>query len=223
MIEFDQVTKVFHKGLPRECQALSEINLKIELEKISILAGPSGSGKSTLLSLTGCLSRPTSGKITLEGEPLSGLPEAYLTLRRRDLFGFVFQNFHLLPGFTVLQNVLIPTLPTGLDPSFMQEKALELLELVRLSPKAHSMSEEISGGEAQRVAVARALILEPKILLADEPTAHLGPEDALTLLEIFQGLRDCGQTIVISSHDPRVLDFPEIDATIHLSNGKVVS
>lgn len=221
MIELEAVTKVFFPGEPRECVALRDVDLTLEKGKTWVLEGPSGSGKSTLLSLIGCLSRPTSGRITLDGKPLSGLPEAFLTRRRRRLFGVVFQDFQLLPGLTALQNILIPSLPTGEDPAHFETKARELLEALGLSDKADAPSQTLSGGQAQRVAIARALILEPEILLADEPTAHLGKDDTQTILETFAELRSQGQTLILTSHDPRVLEHPSLDGRVQLSDGAI--
>ncbi|PKN13663.1 MAG: ABC transporter ATP-binding protein [Deltaproteobacteria bacterium HGW-Deltaproteobacteria-4] len=233
MIELIDVCKTYNQGQANEFTALRQISVSIAQQKITVLKGPSGSGKTTLLSLLGCMSRPSSGRIRLRGvraswlppeeEPseldVSALPERFLTDIRRHTFGFIFQQFNLVRGINVLENVLLPALPTGEPRRESSERALRLLERFGLAAKRHQRSELLSGGEAQRVAIARALINNPRVLIADEPTAHLDRQLSLSFLALVEELRDEGKTLVIASHDPLIYSASQVDSLIELHDG----
>ena len=156
MIELNQVTKIFNQGAPNEFTGIANVSLVIETGKITCFQGPSGSGKTSLLSMVGCLSKPTQGRITLEGKILSGLPERFLAGIRQRCFGFVFQNANLIRGLSVLENVMLPAYP--LAPPFKQlrSRALNLLDQFELSGKKNQKIQSLSGGEAHRAAICRA-------------------------------------------------------------------
>jgi len=175
MIEFSAVNKVFNQGRPNEYRALREVSLTLEHGGVTVFKGPSGSGKTTLLTLAGCLARPTSGRIKLDGRLLSNLPERFLTEVRRHTFGFVFQQFNLIRGLTVLENVMLPAYPLGRPYRELSDAAREWLDRFGLGGKIASKVEWLSGGESQRTALARALINDPAVLIADEPTATSRP------------------------------------------------
>ncbi len=222
-IQLNSVTKVFHQGHPNEFTAIRGIDLTIEPHQATVLKGPSGSGKTTLLSMIGCLSRPTSGRITLGDESLSGLPERFMTEIRRSTFGFIFQQFNLIKGLTVLENVMLPAYPLGGDHGRLVERAKELLEKFGISSKANLKVEFLSGGEAQRTAICRAMINDPEILIADEPTANLDTNLSREFMGLVRNLVDDGKTILLTSHDPVVFDSPYIDRVVDIRDGRLGS
>jgi len=186
------------------------------------LKGPSGSGKTTLLSILGCMARPTSGRITLKNREMSSLPERFLTEIRRETFGVIFQQFNLIKGLTPLENVMIPAYPKGENFASLKKRAMELLDMLNLADKAQAKVEWLSGGEAQRTAIARALINNPTIIIADEPTAHLDSRLSLEFMEIMRRLKEEGKTILIASHDPLVYESNVIDRIVEMRDGKLV-
>lgn len=221
-IELTDVRKAFNQGRPNEFWAIRGVSLRIEPNRVTCLKGPSGSGKTTLLSLIGCLSRPTSGRIRLNGQMLSGLPERFLTDIRRHTFGFIFQRFNLIQGLSVLENVMLPAYPLAPPHGALRASAQRLLAHFDLESKAGNPVEWLSGGEAQRVAICRALINDPQILIADEPTAHLDSKLSQELMALLDDLRKGGKTILISSHDPVVCDSPVVERVVAMRDGVVV-
>lgn len=222
MIELSGIRKVFNQGRHNEYCALAGIDLLIPEKKITVLKGPSGSGKTTLLSILGCLARPTEGRVKLRGEVVSNLPERFLTEVRRKTFGFVFQQFNLIRGLTALENVILPAYPLGLSRQSLLEKATALLARLDLAHRRHARVEWLSGGEQQRVAICRALINDPEVLIADEPTANLDTRLSREFLNILQRLAAEGRTIVLTSHDPLVVDAEVCDRVISMRDGRIV-
>ena len=159
--------------------------------------------------------------LTFPGGEVTSLPERFLTEIRRRTFGFIFQQFHLVQGLTVLENVMLPAYPTGEPHAVLRERALGLVELFDMSRKAESKVEWLSGGETQRVAIARALINSPAVVIADEPTAHLDTKLAREFLEILGDLKNRGTTVIVASHDPLVVDSPIVDRVVRLRDGRV--
>lgn len=182
-------------------KVLSNLSITVEKGKCLLLQGSSGSGKSTLLNLMGCLTHPTSGSVFVDGRDVSHLPDHFLTEIRQKKIGFVFQMFNLLQGHTVLDNVAMPLLPLGMGPGPRKQKALSLLHRVNLEHRAHFRVNELSGGEQQRVAVARALVNDPAILIADEPNSNIDQQNSQLILQMLCKLKEDGMTLVISSHD----------------------
>lgn len=223
MIVARNLTKTFNAGRPNEFQAVIDVSLRIELSQTTILKGPSGSGKTTLLGMVGCMSRPSSGRIFLRDQEITSLPERFLTGIRRRSFGFIFQQFHLVKGLTVLENVMIPAYPTPERMGSLKKRALETLALFNLEGKADAKVEWLSGGEAQRAAIARALINDPAIIVADEPTAHLDTRLSREFMGIMRTLKEEGKTIILSSHDPIVYDSELGDRTVEMRDGRIVS
>jgi len=221
VITLQNVTKIFNAGKPNEFVAVEDVNLSIDSHRVTVLKGPSGSGKTTLLSILGCMARPTSGRITLKEREITSLPERFLTEIRRETFGFMFQQFHLIKGITALENVMIPAYPTGEKHASLKKRANELLDLLNLANKATSRVEWLSGGEAQRVAIARALINNPAVIIADEPTAHLDTKLSREFMEIMRRLRTQGKTVLIASHDPLVFESDVIDEAVEMRDGKI--
>jgi putative ABC transport system ATP-binding protein len=221
MIQLLNIKKTFNMGKPNEFVAIEEISTVIDSQKVTILKGPSGSGKTTLLSLIGCMARPTSGRIKLHDREITSLPERFLTEIRRHTFGFIFQQFQLIRGVSVMENVMIPAYPTGENHSLLKEKASALLDLFNIPNKASSKVEWLSGGELQRVTIARALINDPPYIVADEPTAHLDSKLSVEFMGIVKELKEKGKTIVIASHDPIVTESEVVDRVIEMRDGKI--
>ena len=218
-IQLRHIQKAFNQGAANEFWAVRGVDLDIDLDETTAIVGPSGSGKTTLLSMIGCLSRPTCGRITLNGELLSGLPERFMTEIRRRRFGFVFQRFNLISGLTVLDNVMLPAFPIGPKHRDLKQRAEALLEQFRLSRKSASRIEWLSGGEAQRAAICRALINDPDILIADEPTANLDTDLSMEFMSMITSLKQAGRGIILSSHDPLVFDAEVVDRVIRIRDG----
>jgi putative ABC transport system ATP-binding protein len=221
MIELIAVSKVYNAGKTNEYTAVHEVSFSIEPGRVTALRGPSGSGKTTLLGMMGGLTRPSSGRVRLEGRDISALPERFLTTLRRATFGFVFQQFQLLRGLSVLENVMLPAVPTGRPHAQVRAKAVQLLEGFGLGDRIEAKAQWLSGGEAQRVAIARALINDPKVILADEPTSHLDSVLSRQILAILAELRAQGRSVIISSHDPLVFEMGLVERVIDLRDGRV--
>lgn len=221
MITLTAVTKHYNEGRPNEVQALRGIDLTIAKNAITVLKGPSGSGKTTLLSIIGCMARPTTGRVILNGEPVSGLPEKFQTELRRTTFGFVFQRFNLVRGISVLENVMLPAAPLGEPHAVVRARAMERLAALDLGDKALMPVEHLSGGETQRAAIARALINDAPILIADEPTANLDTALADKFLSLLGQLRTEGRTIVMTSHDPRIWEAEAVDTVVEMRDGQL--
>ena len=221
MIELSNIKKAFNQGKPNEYWALNGIDLTLEAGKVTAFRGPSGSGKTTLLTLVGCLSRPTSGRVRFRGETVSGLPERFLTEIRRRTFGFVFQQFNLVRGLSALDNVMLPAYPLGLPYGQLREKAENQLAGLDLGHRRNARVEWLSGGEQQRVAIARALINDPEVIIADEPTANLDTALSLQFLDILSRLIDEGRTVLLTSHDPLVVESSAVHRVVGIRDGKL--
>lgn len=202
MIELKNVSKKYVQGA-QEVHALRDVSLTITPGEFLSVMGASGSGKSTLLNLIGGLDQPSSGEIFIDGRPLHGISDYELTLIRRRHIGFVFQFFNLLPILTAAENVSLPLLLEGTPYSEVKPKAVKLLELVGLGSRTEHRPEQLSGGEMQRVAISRALISNPAVLLADEPTGNLDSHTSEEIFMLLKNLHNQGRTIVLVTHDPR--------------------
>jgi putative ABC transport system ATP-binding protein len=220
MILLEHVSKDFEGR--RRVTALNAINLEIPKGELVSIVGPSGSGKSTLLNLIGGLDRPTAGTITLDGQRLDGLTDDALTAVRRDKLGFIFQFFNLLPSLTCLENVALPLHLRGWPRKKIDDRARELLDLVRLGARLDHVPDELSGGERQRVAIARALSIYPPILLADEPTGNLDTQTGAEILRLIADLHQrLDATILIVTHDLSVAETCQ--RTITIRDGQIVA
>lgn len=221
MIVLQDVRKVFNAGRPSEVAALRGVTLTVERGAVTVLVGPSGSGKTTLLTILGCMARPTAGRVRLDEREITSLPERFLTAVRRQCFGFVFQQPNLVKGLTALENVMLPAYPLGIPRAQLHRRALQLVEMLQLQDRAYARVEWLSGGEAQRVGIARALINDPEVIVADEPTAHLDTELSQGFLGIVADFRNRGKTVIISSHDPRVFNAPVVNRVVPLRDGRI--
>jgi putative ABC transport system ATP-binding protein len=193
------LSKFFQRG-PTTVRALDGVDIEIGAGEFVALEGPSGSGKTTLLQLLGALDRPSSGDVVFEGRDLARLPDHELAALRLQSFGFVFQQFNLIPTLTALENVEAKLAPTGVDD--LEGRAARMLEEVGLAERAHHLPAHLSGGEQQRVAIARALSVEPRVVLADEPTGNLDSTTGGEIVELLAGLAaEHGSTVIVATHD----------------------
>ena len=221
MLELANIRKVFNQGQHNEYWALKGIDLDIPPARVSVLKGPSGSGKTTLLTILGCLARPTEGRVRLNGEDISGLPERFLTEIRRRTFGFIFQQFNLIRGLSAIENIILPGYPGGTPRAQLLARAEVLLADLQLAHRRDAKVEWLSGGEQQRVAICRALINDPEILVADEPTANLDSKLSAEFLVILHRLAESGRTVILTSHDPLVVESAVVDRVYSLRDGQL--
>ena len=199
-----------------DLKALDNINLNVEEGEWLSIMGPSGSGKTTLMNIIGCMDKPSLGKIDLAGQDISKLSSKELTVVRRDTIGLVFQQFHLVNYLTALENVMMAQYYHSMPD---EEEAMEALASVGLKERAKHLPNQLSGGEQQRVCIARALINHPKLLLADEPTGNLDEKNERLVMEIFEKLHNTGSTIIVVTHDPEVAD--QAERMVVLEHGKI--
>ena len=217
--ELTDVTRVYPGHPP--VRALRGVNLRVHDGELVGIVGPSGSGKSTLLNVLGTLDRADAGTVRVDGHELSTLSDRQLSALRAHRIGFVFQQFFLSPGVTALDNVADGLLYTGLPLAERRRRALQVLERVGLADRGHHRPNELSGGQSQRVAVARALVGQPSILLADEPTGALDSESGAAVLELLRELHETGTTIVVITHDHDVASM--LPRQVHIRDGQIES
>ncbi|GAB4212490.1 MAG: ABC transporter ATP-binding protein [Synechococcales cyanobacterium] len=203
VIQLQGVDKFYTQG-EETFQALKDVHLDIETGSYCAIMGPSGSGKSTLMNIIGCLDQPSGGQYWLDGTEVSTLSDAQLAYIRNHKIGFVFQQFHLLPSLTALENVMLPLAYAGIPMADQRQRAYVALEQVGLASKIHNRPSQLSGGQQQRVSIARAIVNRPALLLADEPTGALDSQTSQEVLTIFQELHRQGMTIVLVTHSPEV-------------------
>ncbi|WP_230427932.1 ABC transporter ATP-binding protein [Undibacterium luofuense] len=201
--------------------ALDQVDLSIQKNEYLAFVGASGSGKSTMMNILGCLDIPSSGQYFLQGRDVAHLPDTVMSATRNREIGFIFQNFHLLPRATALQNVMQPLIFRGIPPAERKQRAAFALERVGLGNRLGHLPNQLSGGQRQRVAIARALCGEPAILLADEPTGNLDTGTGTEVMGLFDALHAEGQTIIIVTHDNQIA--AHCQRQIRLSDGKIIS
>lgn len=221
MIKIENLYRTFHHG-GNEVPVLKDINLEINQGECVILKGVSGSGKTTLLSLIAGLDKPSAGKVLIEGEPISKLPDLFASELRAKKIGMIFQHFNLFEHLNVNENVTLPLIPSGLKMKEIHEKVENALKVANIIHKHDTIASRLSGGEKQRTAIARALVADPNIILCDEPTANLDRENSLLFIDILHQLHDMGKTIVIATHDPLFEDLAFKSTVVPMADGKII-
>lgn len=220
LIEMNSICKSY-RNIGFETKVLKDVTLHIKEGDYVSIIGPSGSGKSTLMAIMGCLSQPTSGEYILDDEEVGKLNDRKLSRVRNEKIGFVFQAFHLLPGVTAMENVSLPLVYAQNPPRNIKERARELLIKVGLKHRLHHTPGQLSGGEQQRVTIARSLINDPQIILADEPTGNLDSKNGVETMKTFDNLIKEGKTIILITHDQEVAQHA--DRIISIRDGQVAS
>ena len=211
LLELKNVSKIYG-----DLKALNDVSIKVEKGEWVAIMGPSGSGKSTMMNIIGCMDRPSVGEVLLDGVDISKEPQKKLTDIRRDKIGLIFQQFHMVTYLTAVENVMVSQYYHSMPD---EEEALEALERVGLRERAKHLPSQLSGGEQQRVCVARALINHPELILADEPTGNLDETNENIVLDLFRRLHDEGTTLIVVTHDPEVAEAAQ--RTIVLEHGRV--
>ena len=211
ILVLDEISKIYG-----ELKALDKITLTVPEGEWLAIMGPSGSGKSTLMNIIGCMDKASMGKIELAGKDISRLTPKELTVVRRDMIGLIFQQFHLVNYLTAVENVMMSQYYHSMPD---EEEAMEALASVGLKERAKHLPNQLSGGEQQRLCIARALINHPKLLLADEPTGNLDEKNEMLVMEIFRKLHKAGSTIIVVTHDPEVAE--QAERMVVLEHGKL--
>lgn len=205
VILMKDVKKIYSMG-EEQVHALRGVSFAVNQGEFLSIMGPSGSGKSTCMNMIGCLDRPSSGIVKIGGKETAKMTEKELAVLRNKTIGFVFQQYHLLPGISVLEQVMVPLRYQGIEKNLRRDMALDALEKVGLGERINHLPTELSGGQKQRVAIARATVTKPSIILADEPTGALDSATGKAVMELFGEINSTGTTIVIVTHDPRIGD-----------------
>ena len=219
MISVKNLKKTYFLG-GEEVHALDDVSLLIKEHEFVAIIGQSGSGKSTFMNMLGCLDRPDSGEITLDGTDILKCKEKELSVIRNKKIGFIFQQFHLLPKFSALENVELPLIYQGMPTKKRREKAVKALKAVGLEKRMNHKPNQLSGGQQQRVAIARALVGEPSLILADEPTGNLDSRSGKEIMMLLHNLHEEGNTIVLITHDNNVA--MEAPRQVQISDGKII-
>ncbi|MCG3702510.1 ABC transporter ATP-binding protein [Aliarcobacter butzleri] len=221
MIKIKNLNKIFYENTNKEFYALKDINLNIKKSSCVVLKGVSGSGKSTLLSLIATLQKPTSGEIVVENESIAKLPDFHASNFRARKIGFIFQSFNLFNELSVKDNISLPLIPLGFSQKQIDEKVINTLKLANILHKKDELVSNLSGGEKQRCAIARALVNNCEIILCDEPTANLDYENSKNFIEILKELKELKKTIIIATHDPIFDNLDFVDFEILIKNGQI--
>lgn len=219
MIQTENLSKIYNKGKKNEVSAVLDADIVAKEGEITVFFGPSGCGKTTLMSMIGQLLTPSSGRVTIDGHNISTYSEHWKAIFRRENIGFIFQHINLLPNLNALDNVLMPLLCQNVDIGKRREKAIELLNDLGLGDRAYFKVENLSGGEQQRISVARALISEPKIIIADEPLTFVDDSSAKKITDHLLKLRDEGKTVLISTHVANLIQLG--DNQISMRKGRI--
>ncbi len=220
VVSLQNVVRTYIMG-DNEVRALRGVSFDIDQGEFVSIMGPSGSGKSTCMNMIGCLDRPTSGIVKINGRETAKMNEKELSVLRNRTIGFIFQQYHLISSMNVIENVMLPLKYQKVERSLRHEKALAALEAVGLSERIHHKPHELSGGQKQRVAIARAMVTQPKILLADEPTGALDTETGKQVMETFRKINsENNTTIIIVTHDPRIGESTK--RCIRILDGQIV-
>jgi len=221
MITFTNILKEY-KINNETIVALNNINMHIKKGQLVVLKGASGSGKSTMLSLMASLCKPTSGEVIIKDTKISKLSDNFSSQFRQENIGFIFQKYNLIPNINVIDNIILPLIPTNPNEEFLNTRLKEVMKLFNIEHKKNIIVKNLSGGEQQRVAIARAMINDPDIILADEPTANLDEKLSLSFIQTLKELKALGKTIVVATHDPLFFNLDFVSKTINMKNGNII-
>ena len=221
MIKITKLNKIFNENTKKEFHALKDINIEIKTSSCVILKGVSGSGKSTLLSIIGTLLKPTSGDIKTDDESIAKLPDLHASNFRAKKLGFIFQSYNLFNELNVKDNVSIPLIPLGYSQKQIDDMSKTALTLANIEHKKDELVYNLSGGEKQRCAIARALVNNPDIILCDEPTANLDHDNSMKFIESLREFKKLNKTIIVATHDPIFEELDFVDEIINIKNGMI--
>jgi putative ABC transport system ATP-binding protein len=221
MIEVKNLSKTYKADTQQAFHALKNINFTVKENELVILKGVSGSGKSTLLAIIASMLKPTSGDVIVEGKHVAKLPDLHASHFRASTVGFIFQSFNLLDHLSVAENISVPLIPLGMKQKEIDSRVNRAMQLANITHKKDSPAKELSGGEKQRCAIARALVNNPKIILCDEPTANLDKTNALAFVEVIKKLKEEGYTILIATHDTLFDTCEAVDRMLHIVDGEI--
>ena len=218
-IRCDGIWKVYNEGKLHEVRALADVSLTIGKGSLTVFRGPSGSGKTTLISIIGTIDRPSRGWISFDGKRITDFSDVALSRLRRKRIGFVFQNFSLIPRLAAWENVSTPLIPLGIRERERRHMAMQMLGTLGLADRANHAPEELSGGEQQKIAIARAMINDPDTVILDEPTSNIDAETVSLLVDFLENLKSAGKTIIVSSHEKDL--FKNADVVFKLKKGRI--
>jgi len=221
MIEVKNLSKIY-EGKQQTHQALQDVSFAIDEGEFCVIVGQSGSGKSTLLSIMAGFLKPSSGEVLIENTPISKIPDHHATMFRRNHIGFVFQKFNLLPNLSVAQNVASVLIPSNKNKKEVDSAVIKAMQTFHIAHKKDVVAKNLSGGEQQRCAIARAIVNDPRLILADEPSANLDKKLTGELLKLLRTLKDLNKTVVIVTHDPNLYENPLFDRVITIDDGQIV-
>ena len=221
MIKITKLNKIFNENTKKEFHALKDINIEIKTSSCVILKGVSGSGKSTLLSIIGTLLKPTSGDIKIDDESIAKLPDLHASNFRAKKLGFIFQSYNLFNELNMKDNVSIPLIPLGYSQKRIDDMSKTALTLANIEHKKDELIYNLSGGEKQRCAIARALVNNPDIILCDEPTANLDHDNSMKFIESLREFKKLNKTIIVATHDPIFEELDFVDEIINIKNGMI--
>ena len=218
MIKLLDISKLYE----HDVTALKDINIQFKEGELVVLKGVSGSGKSSILSLIAGLSKPSSGEVIVDGKKISKMADHFVSVYRRENIGFIFQKYNLINSLSVAENILLPLVPLNLKKEELEKRLTNVLKLFNIESKRHTIVKNLSGGEQQRTAIARANINSPKIILADEPTANLDEKLSLEFIEMLRELKSQNRTIIVATHDPLFFNLEFVDRVVEISNAEIL-
>ncbi|RXK01329.1 ABC transporter ATP-binding protein [Arcobacter sp. CECT 8986] len=221
MIKITNLYKIYNENKQNEFTALNNINLEVQEAQTIIIRGKSGSGKSTLLSVIAGLCKPTSGDIIIENENIVKLPDINISNFRNEKIGFIFQSFNLISGLNTFENVMAPLVLKKIDKNQFEKQVTQALKIANIEHKKEQKVENLSGGEKQRCAIARALVMNPSIILADEPTANLDKSNSLIFIEMLKKFKELKKTVIVATHDNLFDNLEFVDRYIDIKNAKI--